>query len=611
MPNASNNEIPARLLRRPWYILLKHFKLNPDYFNEKNQVSISEYGAHIELIENPVFTDDLEKHWLDKGIGADAVKFEYDEPYMIKFGWTEKVCTPIGEKTKLYIRRGSDKKIRKGGQVQEILHHFLSVELAVPSDNKRKLVLSKAHVNALFRSARASLAFIYAGEPGRVEREHVILNFLRERISEYLNKSTISENLPGSGAPVVQRASTFWLKGIDSAFFETGNTWRCYERIGLDKEDWPQQGPMHGFMINALRFYKGDGGGAYGQMVNTSINAENERVTGFYSGPAVIDGSRTPYLHLQLHNSQLPFPVYFVLKVDNAAKQKIMIGHYTSFSEKLRKYITKMVVLEKVITPGQQPPGANLPADPADAWAKLQELTREITYKTNKNAFEKIPKPIRTFLASRRLNRLSMPAEPINFLAELKKWLDEKHKFIKETKLANLCKEYIVVYCFEDKPEGTRDDFNWNRLRLDTLRIEADESELKYNVQYVHRSGGTTSGYTGRAFIKTGNLELLVFQSNEEGLAAADRNYGLLNFTIPQPEHVDTVPYFTGILSGLGDKPVVPVSYRAMVFTRVKFLKITTAEIAPENINDECKQQIAGFLAEHEGNLFIKTIDKG
>jgi hypothetical protein len=552
----------------------------------------------------------VEIEWLNNKVSINEKEYDlsYPEPYFIKTGYTEKICTIIGAKTGIYKRKNPNETGRKSGDVQDELHRCLSSLLYAPKEDSRKFHLSRTHIDYLFQQAHDSVDLVYRDDQVKKEAEHKILNFLKQS----LNSSTsISQELftGEDNISALQLTEDFWRKGIPSAFFETGHFWKCYERVSLDKKEWPESGPKHGFMINGVCIYPLDSGEANCLMVNTSINSENEREPGRYFGPAVVTGTRTPYLHLYLQQKNIPFPEYFVLKMDDPARQKIMIGHYISYSESLRKYITKMVVLEKLNKEDQTKFNFTTAADLDLVLKKLSEYTHEINYKMSVKDIDTIPKPIRAFLADRRLNRLSMPSEPINFLGQLEKWMDEKHKFIKDTQLEVLCKQFVVVYCYDENDLGqTIDNLDWAKVRLDTMEITMDESELRYNVDYVHRAEGKASKYSGNVFIKTGNLELLIYQSNEEDLKAVDRNYGLLNFSIPQIDVITAESHFTGILSGLGDKPVTPVSYRVIIFMREAFLKSATKEITHDNINDSCKLQVVEFFKDNAGNLYIKTL---
>ncbi len=584
--------------------------MDPAYFSTRVNPTLNNYASNIEVIENPQFTDPVEIDWLKNKISINEKEYDlsYPEPYFIKPGYIEKICTIIGTKTGIYKRRNLNDTGRKGGDVQDELHRCLSSELYAPKENSRRFNLSRTHINYLFQQAHSSVDFIFANDQVKRETEHEILNFLKQS----LNSSTsISHELFTSEENIsaLQLTEIFWRGGIPSAFFETGHFWKCYERVSLDKKEWPEYGPKHGFMINGFCIYPMASGEANCLMVNTSINSENEREQGRYFGPAAVAGTRNPYLHLYLQQKNTPFPEYFVLKLDDPAKQKIMIGHYISYSENLRKYITKMVVLEKLSKEDQTKFNFTTAADLDLALKKLSEYAREITYNMSVEEIETVPKPIRAFLADRRLNRLSMPFEPINFLGQLEKWMDEKHKFIKDTQLGVLCKQFVVVYCYDENELGqTIDNLDWMKVRLDAMEITIDESELRYNVDYIHRAEGKASKYSGNVFIKTGNIELLIYQSNEEDLKAVDRNYGLLNFSIPQIDVITAESHFIGILSGLGDKPVTPVSYRVIIFMREAFLKSPTKEISHDNINDTCKSQIVDFFNKNAANLYIKTI---
>lgn len=397
----------------------------------------------------------------------------------------------------------------------EIKLHLLS-----PFKNKGTIELSEEYCFNLIKVLNICMAkYRLKDDEGNITRFENYVMQLRQLSGQNIQDNFIS----------IIKESAIKLKPIE------GSKWYIFERTG----DAAIRDAVWGIATGVIEFE------AQQDCLKATMYLSFEGTQRKYVGIATTDKDRN-HLHIDMTPVEETQRHNFTMRLDNLhlKYQTLMAGHFTYPSKEYHHLLSKTVVMLK-----RNP----------DELPERNFATGNHIY--GSPAFDKIPAPIRQFLNSREMNRMSFPHVMITNEAELEKFLKKTRLSDKEIEEGTaLCKNYFVYY---KRPDG--------EITEDQLKIYLERESISFKARYTHtpdRKGKNSkhwSGILSYAKKETGIILILSDEKTKDSTEIDDPI--LLTFLIPDDEAIliEDSECFPGIISGLEDFTKGPVSYICLV----------------------------------------------
>jgi hypothetical protein len=612
--------IPARYLRKPWFIILNHLASKPEkyrvYFNDevKSKVpvdlisshSISAYDA--DLFE---FDDPIEKSWFEVGIegGGKITPVCYLSSYRISKTYIAFLCkainlsADIGGTNKLNYARPVegviDVSLEKGDLTQIVLHKGLS-DFRTSGDKIRfgdtSLQIGKASAERLIDYAIKIVPDLYT-DKAFLRRETAILEALKSELKKFKVAKPVIPDLFETQSFAIEHHAALWQNPITGSLEHT--YWVCMERTDALRSKGLAD---YGIAISTIVFQDTSSGFLTCEMQSMFFDQKGIPHFSTFAGIAAVE-SKKESLHIELHNFNkehvTPGMATFTLSLNDIANQNIIVGHHSYYAPTFHKYITKTVVWMRY----EEPDFPIRPSKPFSLHTNPGEFctafTKDLNPFDDKYLFEEIPLEIRQFLANRALNRLTMPKKRIRLLKgehnSLESWMKNQYRDVyKDDILRICCIDYVVCFYYgEENISQITDKQILAKIRIDELSLVHHSDSGMFKAKYAHRPSKNVPPYTGEVHRKSYSVEVMMSNTKEQTGHTTEKNFVFLSFCIPEKlenafkEGFDACDHFTGIISGLNDDKATPISFSALLFKRAD---------VPQRMNKKFKDKLIKFF---------------
>ena len=584
-------EFHSRFLRKPWFVILENFTDQLEDYKEvldkysdtrlpDNAIPVSIHYVEGSEIE---FKDPIEKEWSLEGFkpAKTHVKIQYKSFPEINHGFTSLICSLIS--VRAIISPGEERDYRKS--MSDL-------------DDRKVFRMMQDQINSVLRPKKQGNEYVFRDQTINVKYDFVLklIDFAEHVLTKKGNKSSGSNDLeclsairdllksefsskPDKAAEedvqyrkVREEHDKFWRAGsLCKKFHNT--TWLCFQRTDGRKN----QHANYGISISPVEIKYWGKDKVTANMICAYSDADGQVESYEYNGMVTADDN-TENLIIELKRVEkdaVPASVaYFVMQLGKDKDQKVVLGYHMYYSLFSQRFITKVVIWEKL---DDTKAHHRLPVNNHDVTDEniLTPYARDINPLDDIQDFKNIPLLIRRFLSDRKLNRLTLPSKTISQLElkenSLKKWIEPKYNKADDQILKACCGKYHLFYyygerIYENMEEGDILEF----IRVDELSISFDENFANFSATYVHeRNRGIT--YHGKADRKSTTIEVLVEYKGGEKYKTTNVNMILISFSIPNSdEHVFEQEYiryssFEGLISGLNDNELTPVAFLALI----------------------------------------------
>lgn len=354
-----------------------------------------------------------------------------------------------------------------------------------------------------------------------------------------------------------------------------GSSWWVFERIG----DHPIKDGVWGLAVGKLTFFLEKG------FVVTEMIFRFDKTIRTYTGIASHD-IKSDYIYIdQISSDETKRRSNLILRMADMDfnEQDTMLGHYSYHSKVYSRLISKTVLCLKL-------------TDDEKSGKTLLEVGNYLN--NERERYELIPLPIRSFLYNREKNRMSVPLKIVTNLDELDRLLEKRkgnleHKIIRE----HIRGGYYVYY---KKISG---DIIENHLEIDY-----NSESVIVGCTFVHAADkrfDNKLNWKGNIFYNKLQNVMVLEMSNEKTIQdPLDEDPILLSFNLPEEDRsFSEVECYQGIIAGLGDGRTGAVSYKCLIiskklpdFKRKDDPRIK--KIFADNIPHLSSKKNAGFILE-------------
>ncbi|MEA5259144.1 hypothetical protein VB264_15210 [Arcicella aquatica] len=570
--------IAERLIRKAWFVVLRHLKEQPAFYKEAcKELGISYHDeifkSGIEILDisncQLIFNDDIENNWHQNG------SIRIDFLAKILHGYEAKICAIINNKVlkgriKHSVATHNSEKLSKGGIAQTVFNigatnwqqnsnQITINESLLKELNPKKILMLYEYVKVI--------SIFYGKKGSELEIE---MDFLQKELSKLLSFQNqlfeFKQDIGGAQSHYKVWSNT---NNFPQSLFNT--KWLRYER-----RDFANLGPdsiksTRGFSIGCIEFI---GGKKKFPTIETCINLDinNTIIKSTLKGICRFEHNSN-YLFIDMNNvnitddsiNNLDLTSLYVLRMNkiDIQNQEIIIGYHIFYSLIKHKYLVKTTLFVKF----------------SDEQA-LPFTPRIIN--SSESDYKNIPILIRRFFANRSMNRLTIPSSVISHLEKttdnsgtLHDFLLRQGKIIDDTILGGIIGNFDLFY-YHKKTYPTNDMKYLDGIRKDKLIIDYDDDLCELRATFIHKNKEI---YKGKGFRKNRTIQFLLEQTNSPNNLVkkiyrnGDNDRKVVYFAFPVPSY-DEVFFedeiknnlsFEGVLSGIDDEKALPLSFSALL----------------------------------------------
>ncbi|WP_157607539.1 hypothetical protein [Runella limosa] len=569
----SNIVLSERLIRKAWFLILRHFKENPSYFRDTCKdmgISRSEkkLSEGIEILETSKFeldfNDEVEGIWHKNN----DIKISFVTK--ILHGYEADICAVINNQI-LDGRVRTNKKILKGGIAQTIFN--ISATNWQKKTNSNQIVFNKNLGKEVNPKKILSLYEYVKKIIVNYPREY---NYLIDEISFLqleLEKELLSKNKWGefkNGSAGTQNHYKVWSKTNNFPKQLLNTKWLRYERRDSVSIDPNSIMSSRGFSVGCIELIGGSKKFSVRETI-VSLDTNNIETTNILDGVCRFE-SNTNYLFIEMNRidqeeaNKLGVTSIYILNIHrmDIQNQEVIVGYHIFYSLIKHKYLVKTTLLIKF-------------KDELDLL-----FIPKIINKTD-SEYKKIPILIRRFFAERSMNRLTIPSTAISHLEKisdnsgtLQDFLARQGKIYDDIILSGFTGNFNLFYYFKKNHPINDDKKYLSGIRQDRVIIEYDDELCELRGEFLHKEKEV---YRGKGFRKNRTIQFLLEQKKstnplgEKFFHTSDNNRKSVFFSFPVPHYddyffkdeIENNLSFEGVLSGIEDESGLPLSFSALL----------------------------------------------